>query len=312
MKIVSFLNSKGGVGKTTLAANLGTAAALSGKKVLLIDLDPQASLTYSFFSPDGWQPEMSDSPTIRRWLEHSAAGTLGADLARLVLQPTTVRADVAKKRGELGLIPADGGLVDLELTLAAEAGCKNCASGRAEVYVEVHSRLGACLRSGPISRYDLVVLDCSPAFGMLTRAAVIASDFILVPTRPDHLSTYGISALVHRVQELKREYNWQLDASAGTVKSAGKARAEFLGVVFTMAQSRNLKLISVSDEPVRRVESLSLRSFETKISENKTTFGEASAQRRPAVLGSGARRGAARELQHLSQEFMASLWGKRA
>jgi len=311
VKIVSFLNSKGGVGKTTLAANLGTAAALSGKKVLLIDLDAQASLTYSFYSPDGWQPEMADSPTIRRWLEHSAAGTLSVDLAQLVLQPATVRVDVAKKRGELGLIPADGGLIDLELALAAEAGCKNCASERAAIYVDVHGRLRSCVRSAPISRYDLVILDCSPAFGMLTRAAVIASDFILVPTRPDYLSTYGISSLVHRVQELKREYNRQVDASAGAVKPAVKAQAEFLGVAFTMAQSRNMKLISVSDEPVRRVGSLGLRSFDTRISENKTTFGEASAQRRPAVLGSTARRGTARELHDLSKEFIASLWGKR-
>ena len=66
MSTVAIINYKGGVGKTTLTANIGAELALRGRRVLLIDLDPQASLTFSFYRPDEWQ--QFDSPaTISQW-----------------------------------------------------------------------------------------------------------------------------------------------------------------------------------------------------------------------------------------------------
>ena len=69
MKIISVINYKGGVGKTTLTANLASELAFRGKKVLMIDLDPQASLTFSFIKPEEWKDEIAPSQTIKNWFQ---------------------------------------------------------------------------------------------------------------------------------------------------------------------------------------------------------------------------------------------------
>ncbi len=67
MKTISVINYKGGVGKTTITANLAAEMAFRGKKILAIDLDPQASLTFSFFSVDEWRTKFEGSKTIKNW-----------------------------------------------------------------------------------------------------------------------------------------------------------------------------------------------------------------------------------------------------
>ena len=67
MKIVSVINYKGGVGKTTVTANLAGELANRGYKILMIDLDPQASLTFSFVTPDFWKDNLADNKTIKNW-----------------------------------------------------------------------------------------------------------------------------------------------------------------------------------------------------------------------------------------------------
>ena len=69
MKVVSVINYKGGVGKTSLTTNLGAELAWRGKKVLLLDLDAQASLTFSFISPDDWRDNYENEGTIKSWFE---------------------------------------------------------------------------------------------------------------------------------------------------------------------------------------------------------------------------------------------------
>ena len=67
MTVVSVINYKGGVGKTTLTANIGAELAYRGRKVLLVDLDPQASLTFSFYMPDEWEKSLADDRTLLQW-----------------------------------------------------------------------------------------------------------------------------------------------------------------------------------------------------------------------------------------------------
>ena len=69
MRVVSVINYKGGVGKTTLTANIGAALAFTGRKILLIDLDPQTSLTFSFYRPEEWESQLAETRTIKRWYE---------------------------------------------------------------------------------------------------------------------------------------------------------------------------------------------------------------------------------------------------
>ena len=69
VKVISVINYKGGVGKTTLTANLGAYAASEGRRVLMIDLDPQASLTFSFMSPEKWRGMYADTKTMQNYFE---------------------------------------------------------------------------------------------------------------------------------------------------------------------------------------------------------------------------------------------------
>src|SRR6266542_2348254 len=142
--VVSVINYKGGVGKTTLTANLGADLAARGRRVLLIDLDPQASLTFSFFRVPEWETQLADA-----------------------------------------------------------------------------------LNDDAFAGYDAVLIDCAPNFNMVTRNAIVASDYVLVPARLDYLSTLGIDYLRTRLSRLIEDYN-------------GKARSpinpEIVGVVYTMIQ----------------------------------------------------------------------------
>src|SRR3569832_2809239 len=91
VKGVSVINHKGGVGKTTLTANLGAGLAARGRKVLLIDLDSQASRTVSFFTQAEWQSDLVPNKTIRNWFE-GLAGDGAESLSSLVASPQRVAA----------------------------------------------------------------------------------------------------------------------------------------------------------------------------------------------------------------------------
>jgi len=89
MHVVSVINYKGGVGKTTTTANLAAELAWRGKDVLIIDLDPQASLTFSFIKPEEWQDDFSTSKTIKNWFD-SFSDSSSVDLNDLIFTPNNV------------------------------------------------------------------------------------------------------------------------------------------------------------------------------------------------------------------------------
>ncbi len=111
MKVVAVINYKGGVGKTSLTANLAAQLAWEGKRVLLLDLDAQASLTFSFIAPDTWEKDFSESKTIKRWFE-SFDSSAQISLASLIDAPTRVQAAL-RGRGALHAIYSHLGLMSI-------------------------------------------------------------------------------------------------------------------------------------------------------------------------------------------------------
>lgn len=90
MKVISFINYKGGVGKTTLASNIAADLACRGNRVLYIDLDPQSNLTFSFFKVDEWQNNFQSSLTIKNWYDGFIDGSDLNDIAKFIVKPTKV------------------------------------------------------------------------------------------------------------------------------------------------------------------------------------------------------------------------------
>jgi chromosome partitioning protein len=294
MSVVSVINYKGGVGKTTVTANLGAELAARGRKVLLIDLDPQASLTYSFYRP----ADFDEQPTIRGWFESFVATRTPESLFKYVLAPHTVNGIVQPLGGHLHLIASQLGLVDVDLDLAAGLGGSRFQRSSPR-YLQVYRLLADALAEPSFAGYDTVLIDCPPNFNLVTRTALVASDHVVVPARPDYLSTLGIDLLRTRLSQLVEEYNGVADAPINP---------EVAGVVYTMVQYTSAGPLVSQRNSVEETTRIEMPVFRQTIRDNKTAVTEAGQRALPAVLappGSTAIETLRYELQQLASELLA-------
>ncbi len=307
MQVVSVINYKGGVGKTTLTANLGAEIARRGKRVLLIDLDPQASLTFSFFSESSWSRNLAEHRTIKEWYETGDTLT-PAKLSALVCTPERVNSPRYVHRGKLDLIASHLELINIDLDLAAELGGGTWKRSQAN-YLRIHRRLADGLSEQALEGYDLVLIDCAPNFNITTKTALVASDHVLVPSKADHLSTLGIRYLIRKIRELVSDYNACAKGHYGN--STTLIGEPSLAVVFTMIQYWRGP-ISAQLPYIERTVNLGIPTFTTKVRENKTLFGPAPEEGIPAILSDRGDPDHVRELDRLADEFMSWLKEKKA
>ncbi len=171
MSIISVAIQKGGSGKTTTALNLAAAFRELGRKVLLVDLDPQSNLTQALGFLD--EPE----PNIYQLLKTEAAG-----------QETNVRETILQSNG-IDLVPANLELSAAELELVSVYGRENLLNTIIE----------------PVrSNYDYIIIDCPPSIGMLTVNALVASDYILMPLQAEFLPLKGLRSFMRALQGVKK------------------------------------------------------------------------------------------------------------
>ena len=198
MKVISVINFKGGVGKTTLTANLGAYAASAGKRVLLIDLDPQTHLTLSFMTRDVWNKCYAKDKTMLKFFE---AVRLRSDIPSLSSLVIPVNIDSLK----IDLLSSHVELMDSDVKLAA------ILTGSDDVTLASGYMYGvSCLRealSKLQKNYDLVLIDCPPNFSVTVKSAIYASDYYVVPAKLDHFSLIGIEALTKMLAEYRQECN---------------------------------------------------------------------------------------------------------
>ncbi len=178
--VIAITNQKGGTGKTTTCENLGVGLAMEGKKVLLMDNDPQSSLTISM----GW-PKPDE-------LDTTLATLMGKVLEDKPIQP-----------GEGVLHHAEGvDLIPSSIELAGmEVGLVNAMS-REKVLKQV---LEVNKRS-----YDFILLDCTPSLGMLTINALAAADSALIPVQAQYLPAKGLEQLLQTISKVRRQINPKL------------------------------------------------------------------------------------------------------
>ncbi|MCB0637004.1 MAG: ParA family protein [Lewinella sp.] len=170
-RVISLLNHKGGVGKTTSAINIGAGLVELGKKVLLLDLDPQANLTLALGVPR--QPV-----TIYEALRGEAE-----------LRPATIKPN-------LDVVTSNLNLSGAEMELINEAGREYIL---AELFDPVRDD------------YDFIIIDCPPSLGLLTLNALTASDYVIIPLQTEFLAMQGLAKIREVIQKVRIRLNKQLE-----------------------------------------------------------------------------------------------------
>jgi chromosome partitioning protein len=303
MQAISVINFKGGVGKTTLTANLGVELARRGFKVMLIDLDPQCSLTFCFFTPDEYERQIRGNSTVKCWLDGFNNGLATVDLNRFFTPlPSKINSKIDGRGGWVHLISSDLNLAQLELDMVRSRGPR-----AVEADLEIARRRGALahqLHRPQFAAYDFVLMDCPPSLGVLTQSALVASDRILIPTKPDYLSHVGISSLTDSLEKLRVDYSGQR-ARYGLPNELPHADPRLLGVVFNMIAYRGPgQPIADQQYYIDRVKTLIPNTFATMIRESNTHFGRMTPTTGPAILNSKVGDQVYIELMALAQEFL--------
>ncbi|WP_326833805.1 AAA family ATPase [Amycolatopsis rhabdoformis] len=306
MRVVAVMNYKGGVGKTTLTANLGAVAAARGLKVLLLDLDPQTNLTFSFYSVEDWQDRLKDDRTIKRWYEGDMPGR-DVPLGDLIVTPERVNKLLDDTGGRLDLISSHLGLIDIDLELAAKLGGTTIGSSKRK-FLDLHGCLRNALQDSQFQDYDLVLVDCAPNFGLVTKTAIVACEQILVPAKADYLSTLGLDYLYGNCASLVQEFNDYANHGGGT-EEHWPIEPSFLGVVFTMVQIYSQQVTLAQHGYIEEVRLNSrVPVLENKVRNSPRHFGDAGESGIPAMMrASAAKDEVVREFDRLADEVLGAL-----
>lgn len=179
-QIIAIANQKGGVGKTTTCVNLGIGLAQNGKRVLLIDADPQGSLSMSLgvANPDKLPVTLS-----------TVMSNIAAD------EEYPARAGILRHNEGVDLMPANIELSGMEVALVNTMSREKVL----KQYLDTVKR-----------DYDYILIDCMPSLGMLTINAFAAADSVIVPVQPQFLSAKGLEQLLQTVNKVRRQINPKL------------------------------------------------------------------------------------------------------
>lgn len=177
MRVIALMNQKGGVGKTTTTVNLGAALAETGRRVCLVDLDPQAHLTINY----GVEPSADV-----------------CSLYDILVDGSSFLEAVFKIDDNIALVPSSIDLAAAEVELVSVLGRETLLKKRLE---------------SAQHDFDFILLDCPPSLGLLTLNALAVADEVIIPMQPHFLALQGVAKLLETVQLVNKRINPKLKVS---------------------------------------------------------------------------------------------------
>ncbi|MBR8835188.1 MAG: AAA family ATPase [Stigonema ocellatum SAG 48.90 = DSM 106950] len=197
--VISIINLKGGVGKTTTTIQLAECLASEfSKRVLVIDLDPQTNATVALIGEESWEELDQQKQTLFHLFNDKLEGTSFFNIDNAI-QPCVSNL----KLSYLSLLSSSIKFIDIQDRISEISHKSNyCINPMEVLKTGIHSQL---------KNYDYVFIDCPPNLGFITINGIEISDYFLIPTIPDTLSTYGIPQVVKTIYNFKKDRNLPIE-----------------------------------------------------------------------------------------------------
>lgn len=220
-RVIAIGNNKGGVAKTTTAVNLAKGLADAGKRVLLIDADPQGNATAAVGHDE---PDM---------IENNLATVMIKYINDEEIEPGFA---IIHNEGGFDLLPGNIELSELEATL---------------VNVMDRERVLKQYITSIKQRYDYIIIDCAPSLGTITTNAFVASDSVLIPVQASYMPVKGLEQLVKHITRIKKHINYDLEIE-GILITMVDARSNFSKEIIEMVQNSYGRNVRIFKEVIPR------------------------------------------------------------